>query len=92
MALGAPLVVTKQGVIDFTLPAGHALTETNLRQIALRQVEFVCIAEADGRGEAEREVAVAAEAARLAQVFAQADLSDPTLAGLHAAILAYRSL
>ncbi len=92
MLLGKPLVVAKQGVIDFTLPAGHALTETNLRQMRLRQVEFVCVSETDLRTEDERSAELAAEAERLDEVFAHADLSAPALAGLHAAVLAYRSL
>ena len=92
MVLGKPLVVTKQRIIDFTLPAGHALTETNLRQMRLRQVEFVCIRAEDERTEAEREAELAADAERLTRIFSQADLRDPALAGLHAAVLAYRSL
>jgi hypothetical protein len=92
MVLGKPLVVAKQGVIDFTLPTGHALTETNLRQMTVRQVEFVCICAEDTRTDAEREAELANETERLARVFVQADLREPTLAGLHAAVLAYRSL
>ena len=55
-------------------------------------MEFVCIRAEDERTEAEREAELAADAERLTRIFSQADLRDPALAGLHAAVLAYRSL
>lgn len=90
MALGRQLVLCEHGVIRFSLPAGHALTETNLRQLALHQAEFVCIREEDSRSEEEREQEWAAHEARLARIFRAADLDDPAVAGLYQAVLAYR--
>lgn len=90
MVLGRQLVLCEHGVIRFSLPAGHALTEANLRQLAVHQAEFVCIGEEDGRSEEVRAREWAAHEARLARIFRAADLDDPALAGLYQAVLAYR--
>jgi len=90
MVLGAPLVLTEHGVTNFSLPAGHILTESNLLQAQRRHGEFVCIAEPDPRSEAEVAADHEAVAQRLATIFSSADLSQPAVRGLHDAILAYR--
>lgn len=92
MVLGAGLTIQVNGVINFTLPAGHALTESNIRQIALRHGEFVCIAEEDTRSAEAYAADLAITRCRLDQIFSRADLAQPSIAGLYAAILAYRSL
>ncbi|MFV5214806.1 hypothetical protein ACLIIZ_13895 [Azonexus caeni] len=92
MVLGAPLAIADHGVTNFTLPAGNPLTEGNLHQIAMRHGEFVCIREDDPRSDAERDADLVREKARLDRIFAQADRSQPALAALYAAVLAYRSL
>lgn len=92
MVLGTPLTIAEHGVTNFFLPAGHELTESNIRQIALRHGEFVCIQEADPRSDEERAAALQAAEARLDKIFSLADLSRPAMAGLRAAVLAYRSL
>lgn len=92
MVLGAPLALADHGVTNFTLPAGHELTEGSLRQIASRHGEFVCVLEEDQRSEAECQADREREMKRLEQVFAHADLSPHSaLASLYAAVLAYRS-
>lgn len=90
MVLGTQLVVAEHGVIRFSLPAGHALTEANLRQLAIHQAEFVCIQEEDARTDDEREREWAAHEERLARIFRSADMNDPAVAGLYNAVLAYR--
>lgn len=90
MVLGTQLVAAEHGVIRFSLPAGHALTEANLRQLAVRQVEFVCIRHEDTRTDAEREQEWAAHEQRLARIFRSANLNEPAVAGLYQAVLAYR--
>jgi len=92
MVLGAPLAVAEHGVTNFTLPAGHVLTDSNLRQIALRHGEFACIAEDDPRSDEAREAERAHHQSRLDTIFSRADRSKPAIAGLYAAVLAYRSL
>jgi len=92
MVLGAPLTIAEHGVTNFSLPPGQELTESNLRQIALRHGEFACILEDDPRTDEQRAVELAAYQARLAKIFARADMSRPVLTGLHDAVLAYRSL
>lgn len=90
MVLGAQLVVAEQGVVRFSLPAEHALTEANLRQLAVRQAEFVCIREEDSRSDEDREKEWAVHEMRLARIFRAADLDEPAMAGLYNAVLAYR--
>lgn len=91
MILGAPLAIADHGVTNFTLPAGHELTEGSLRQISLRHGEFVCVLEDDPRSDGERAADLERERKRLDRVFAGSDLSRPALARLYAAVLAYRS-
>lgn len=90
MLLGAALTLIEHGVVTFRLPAGHELTESNLRQLAVHHGEFVCIEETDTRSDDEREQQWAMDEARLARIFRLADLSQPALAGLYQAILNFR--
>lgn len=90
MVLGAPLVLTEHGVITFSLPADHELTESNLRQMQRRNAEFVCVRETDERSDEERAADAARVEARLQRIFRMADLADPMAAGLYEAVLAYR--
>src|SRR5574343_802491 len=92
MVLGAPLVIAEKGVISFSLPAGHELTESNLHQMRVRRAEFVCVLEVDSRSEAERAEAWARAEARLQRIFRAADLRQPAMAGLYEAVLAFRRM
>ncbi|MCE1241413.1 MAG: hypothetical protein LWW83_15980 [Azonexaceae bacterium] len=92
MVLGAPLALAEHGITNFTLPAGHELTETSIRQIAMRHGEFLCIVEDDPRSDEEREADLLQHKARLDRIFSQANLEHPALDGLYRAVLAYRSL
>lgn len=90
MVLGAPLVLAEHGVISFSLPAGHVLTESNIQQMKVRRAEFVCVQEEDGRSDEEREREWSQAEARLQHLFRAADLSQPAMARLYEAVLAYR--
>ncbi len=90
MVLGAPLVIPEHGIISFTLPAGHALTESNLHQMSVRHAEYVCVQEEDGRTEEEREIVWTAREKRLQNIFRKADLRQPALAGLYDAVRRFR--
>lgn len=90
MVLGASLVVGQKGVIGFSLPGGHVLTDSNLQQMRVRKAEFVCIQEVDTRDEAERAAAWAEAEARLQSIFRAADLRQPAMANLYEAVRAYR--
>ena len=92
MVLGAPLTIAEHGVTNFSLPAGHVLTEQNIRQIALRHGEFVCIAVPETRSDAECAEALAQAQARLDVIFSLVDRHRPAIAGLYKAVLAYRSI
>ena len=91
MVLGAPAVVSQHGMVRYSLPAGHVLTEDNLRQLKAHQAEFVFIAIPDTRSDEQVAVDAALAARRTMEIFAGADLSDPTMAYLFDYVLAYRS-
>jgi len=91
MALGEPLVLAVKDIVRFTLPAGHTLTEDNLRQMAIHKAEFVGIAFPDGRTDEDVARDAAAAAARVLQIFEGADLSSPAMLALFDRILAFRS-
>lgn len=93
MVLGAPLLLlADNGVISLTLPGGHVLNESTLRQLHVRHAEFVCIQVEDERTDEERAAEVAQAEARLRRIFRAADLSRPAVAGLYEALRAYRGI
>ena len=51
MVLGAPIAVSQQGILRFSLPAGHTLTGDNLHQLIAHRAEFIFIVEPDHRSE-----------------------------------------
>lgn len=91
MILGEPVRLTDRHVVRFALPAGHELTEGNLRQLATHNAEFVCVALPDSRSDEEVAADAAAAAARVMNIFEGADLSRPALGALFERVLAYRS-
>ncbi len=92
MILGEPLMLTERDVLRLRLPAGHELTEGNLRQLRALHAEFVCVAMPDLRSDEEIAAEAARAAARVMDIFAGADLSNPALAALFDRVLAYRSV
>ena len=92
MVLGAPLTIAEHGVTNFALPAGHVLTDSNLRQIVQRHGEFACITEDDPRSDEMRAAERVHCQSRLDTIFSRADRSKPAIARLYAAVLDYRSL
>jgi hypothetical protein len=91
MVLGTPVHMGRQGLHRYSLPAGHMLTDDNLRQLAAHHAEFIYIAEPDTRSDEEVAVDAAKAASRVMDIFAGADLADPTMAALFDQVLAYRS-
>jgi hypothetical protein len=91
MTLGEALTLSERHVVRFSLPAGHELTEGNLRQLAAHRAEFVCVAQPDTRSDEEIAVDAAVAAERVMRIFEGADLSQPVLAALFDRVLAYRS-
>lgn len=92
MVLGSQLVLSEHGVSNFSLPAGHVLTESNLRQIALRHGDYACIAQPDARTDEEVAQDKQRVSERLDEIFQKADRSKAAVAGIYAAVLAYRSM
>jgi hypothetical protein len=91
MVLGEALTLTEHHIVRFSLPAGHVLSEANLRNLAVHHAEFVCIAQADTRSDEQIATDSAAAAARVMRIFDGADLSQPVMAALFDRVLAYRS-
>lgn len=91
MVLGEPIALTERHVLRFSLPAGHELTEGNLRQLAAHHAEFVCIALPDTRSDEEIAAESAQAAANVVRIFERANLANPAVAALFERVLAYRS-
>lgn len=89
--LGASVSVVNHGVLCYSLPAGHTLTSDNLRQLGVHRAEFVFVAEPDTRSDEQVAVDAAQAAQSVMNIFAGADLSDPTMSALFNQVLAYRS-
>lgn len=89
--LGAPVSVANRGVLRFSLPAGHVLTEDNLQQLRVHRAEYIFVAEPDGRTDEQVAVDAALSARRVMEIFSGADLTDPTTAALFDQVLSFRS-
>jgi hypothetical protein len=91
IALGSAANAVVGGAVSFSLPAGHVLTEDNIRQLQVHKVEFIFVVCEDVRSDAQVAEDAAQAAARVLRVFADADLSVPCMAALFDQVLAYRS-
>lgn len=90
MVLAVPAVIAEHGVVTLRFPAGHVLTESNLRQLAVRHADFVCVEVEDKRSMDEREQEWDALEARLQQIFSHADRQQAVIGNLFSALLAWR--
>lgn len=90
MVLGAPVVLMERGVIRYSLPVNHELTEGNLEQLSAHRCEVVCITEDDERDDVQREIDFLRETARVDRIFALAERDSPIIRDLYQAVLAYR--
>lgn len=91
MVIGQAVNLSERNILRLHLPAGHVLTEGNLRQLYANGAEFVCIAMPETRSDEEIAIDAAASAGRTLRIFADADLSEPTMAALFDRVLSYRS-
>lgn len=91
MVLCAPTIISQHGIVRYSLPSGHPLTEDNLDQLRAHQAEYLFIATPDMRSDEQVAVDAALAARRVMEIFAGADLEDPTMAMLFDQVLAYRS-
>lgn len=91
MVLGEAVSLSNRNIMRFSLPAGHELSDDNVRQLAVHCAEFVCVALPDTRSDEELAHDAEMAAARVQRTFAGADLSQPALAALYQCVLAFRS-
>lgn len=90
MVLGAPVRGINKGILGFSLPAGHKLTQDNLQQLTTHQAEFICVEEEDTRSDEQIASDNARAARQVMAIFAGANLKDSTMASLLNQVLAYR--
>jgi hypothetical protein len=91
MVLGGTAFGVEGSYLTLSLPTDQVLTEDSIYQLVRHQVEYIFVAAEDPRSE-DQKAEDAAQAARQAmQIFAGADLAEPTMAALFAQVLAYRS-
>ena len=74
----------------FQLLAGTELTEDHIRQIVVRGIHCLVIEEVDPRSDDERMRDLARIEAVTQNIFSEADMNRPAIAGLYAAALDYR--
>jgi hypothetical protein len=91
MVLAAPATIKHNGVLRFSLPANHALTDDNLRQLRAHHAEYLFVALPDHRSDEQVAVDAAQSARRTMEIFSGADLTDPTMAALFDQVLGFRS-
>ena len=91
MVLSAQASVVEQGVLRFTLPPGHTLTDENLHQLRAHHAEFIFVDMPDARSDEQVALDAAACAHRVMQIFSGADLSEPHMLALFDQVLRYRS-
>ena len=91
MILGAPSNAVSGGAVQFSLPSGHSLTEENLRQLLVHQVEFIFVMKPDTRSDEQVAIDTAMAARRTLKIFEAADFSDANTAALFDQVLIYRS-
>lgn len=91
MVLGAPANAVAAGAMVFSLPAGHVLTEDNIRQLDRHRVEFIVVSAPDLRTDSQIAEDRARTAGHLEKIFAGANLSEPCTTALYAQVLAFRS-
>lgn len=77
--------------LSHVLPAGHTLTEENLQQLVVHQVELLCVVFDDTRSAEEVAHEASIMAKRVLDTFQSANLSDPLTAALFNQVLTYRS-
>lgn len=91
MVVGQPVNITDRNILRLHLPAGHLLTEGNLRQLYANGAEFICIALPETRSDEQIAGDAAAAARRTLRIFEDADISEPNMAALFDRVLGYRS-
>lgn len=91
MVLAREMTQLEHDVITFHLPAGHALTEENLHQLASHHGVGALVNVTDPRTPEQRLSHASRQAARVEMVFRHADLRDPAAQALVQALLACRS-
>lgn len=91
MVLAQALTLVEHGIVTYTLPAGHVLTQENQQQLASHHAVCVQIEQEDTRTETQREADALRQAGRLKMIFRHADLGAPENQALVQALLAHRS-
>lgn len=91
MVIGKPLDIVEQGIVTFSLPHGHVLTQQNLEQLAVHNAAYACIEQEDERTDEEMRLLVEQQSSRLETIFSSADLGQSATRTLYLALLAYRS-
>lgn len=91
MVLGSPVKLMNHGVMVYSLPGGHVLTEDNLHQLSVRHCESLFVVEPEVRSDAQIAIETAAAARRVMEIFATADLQDPLMAAFFDQVLLHRS-
>jgi hypothetical protein len=91
MTLVQDLTLVEHGIVTYSLPSGHVLTQENLRQLASHHAVCVRVEQEDTRTDTQREADAQRQAGRLKMIFRHADLGAPESQALFQVLLAHRS-
>ena len=73
------------------LPAGAKLSDENIHQLQVHQVEYICVTVEDSRAASQVAQDTALAAKNILEIFEKADLSEPVMAALFNQVFTYRS-
>ena len=91
MVLAQPLLTSRGGYLEETLPEGHVLTQNSLDKLLHSHAEAVCVLDEDQRSPGQVQADREAARQRLHEIFRQANLQDPTTHALFEALLAHKT-
>ncbi|MBV1776727.1 hypothetical protein KSF73_13510 [Burkholderiaceae bacterium DAT-1] len=90
MVLAHDVNVVENGMLRLTMARGTVLCPDTIHQLTMHHGEFLAIKLNDKRSKAECDADAAAARARVMQIFAGADFSNPAINNLMQAVLDYR--
>ena len=91
MLTARALIVVEHGLVSYSLPADHTLTQQNIGQLTLHDAICICVTHQDTRSQDEISAFVEGQSERMRIIFKPTDLAQPANRTLFDALSAYRS-
>lgn len=92
MVLARPVLLSNRGMVILSFPAGQALTEAHLAQLAAHHAEYACVWVSVAPEETpQRRRALDAQKARVEALFRNASREDPATEAFFTHLLSFRT-